>query len=313
MKKSILTFIFILALYPFISGQSGPYLPTIHPAHEWHVHHTSIFPPKSEHRVYFFSDTPVEVNGHQFYPMHYYLIDEPSIILSQQGQPAYRQEDGQIWMTMGPTSELMIIDFALEKDDIYYFDASLPDLPIKILNKDTITTLDGVERIRIEYMCCQGDNGEVYCSDTDIYSQYLIEGMVDPIHLFTSMCFLWDNMLYSERLLCYYEHGQRVYSAEGAEDCTIRVSTSEHEAGKLSVYPNPVSNNFTIQFPQAESGTLQIFSSLGQLAYRQDFRSSSQEISVNTQQLLPGMYQLIFYPTNGNENISYQGRIWIVK
>ena len=120
------------------------------------------------------------------------------------------------------------------------------------------------------------------------------------------------NYTYQDRINLdgnvYYKLKQIDIDGKFSFSNIVRLSSSDNSAS-FKVYPNPVTNNFTVSFSTPKTGvaTLLIRSTNGQTVYRKSLSviKGNNSVSISGQQLSTGMY----YITVTNDEINYNAKL----
>lgn len=111
---------------------------------------------------------------------------------------------------------------------------------------------------------------------------------------------------------------QGIFTGKGTaqpEKITVVNSSEQATAGiqKLKVYPNPVDESMTLEFPEnPEEGTLMIYNMQGEVMLKQPVSSKQVRQQVNTGSLAAGTY-LIHYKSNQGEILAKEKFVKIKK
>lgn len=88
-----------------------------------------------------------------------------------------------------------------------------------------------------------------------------------------------------------------IYTRISCNDCAI-VNVQDIENNNITVYPNPATNNFTVNLGNDEQAHIQLYNLIGQEVYNETIKGSTQ---VNVSNLNSGIYML---KVNYNGNVS---------
>jgi len=217
----------------------------------------------------------------------------------QVGDHLFYQDGEQVYYLLNDSLRL-IYDFEVEVGDTVDFDmlrcfGEFEDEWYPITFRVAEVTQEEVQGVSLKKVRCEYIDEEYYYGGQDyIYMErlgsqrVLIEDFIECDLIGTAFeewlrCYEDEDLLYKTPAFLFYEE----------ENCDYRYITNTKEATKLtklSVFPNPTTNHWILEWNYPEKAHLQITDLQGRLLHEQEVEPGRQEISAEG--LPPGVYLL---------------------
>ncbi|MBI9036237.1 MAG: T9SS type A sorting domain-containing protein [Bacteroidales bacterium] len=195
-----------------------------------------------------------------------------------------REQDNQVfYRAYFGNGEYMIYDFNLEQGD--HFDLENPrfmnsPVTLEVTSIDSVELLDGKHKRITLY------------SDELVAEEIWIEGIGSLYGVFNSGMGLFTAMCGSFELLCCHDNLNQTYQHSNYDVCWVNEIVEDVASNKselIRIYPNPASDQLTIEMEETNDIEIIICNMNGSSVYR-GHSSTSNTIDISS--LSPGLYML---------------------
>ncbi len=226
---------------------------------------------------YTFDKIPRIESGKTYYEL---LRADEELSQDWDGTGMYMRYDSNIVYVPSSMGEEVLYNFNLKVNDTIL--EYLTDVPLIVDSIDTVVLLNGEKRKRWKLRCENFPGSEYYTE--------WIEGIgdTDGLFSFNDGCQIDGE---ETTILCLSRNDTLLYDNPTLESCWyLRTSTTEIIDKDISIYPNPASESFTIDFRKSTSHPVQVLllDVFGKILGNYRIPYDILEISVNT--LPPGIY-----------------------
>ncbi|MBK8557477.1 MAG: T9SS type A sorting domain-containing protein [Lewinellaceae bacterium] len=234
----------------------------------------------------FSPDTLLELNGKTYAKITYqpHPSASPEDIL-------YRSDNGKFFVIpQDSTDEILIYDFNLEVSDTFYVNWGFwlqDSILLTVQSVEYITTLDGVSRKKM-FLENQG------------YHITWLEGIGNTDWVFVAPAYV-SSVSGGYQFVCHAVEDSIIYP-DGTSPSLCGLSATNHLSQQddraVKIYPNPVKNEFNLEFTGIEARQIAISDVLGNTVFQSNCTQKSQMVEI-PDNIKPGFYVLRLVQLDG--------------